>query len=69
MAGRHKAQRESLVIVRTKEITGDIEKESRRPYTKQIAKDGVKFPLLDKRLRPARKTFRTVFKATRPNLF
>ena len=69
MSGRHKAQRESLTIVRTTEIRGDIEKESRRPYIKQISREGVRFPLLQRKLRPYRKTFRTVFKASRPNLF
>jgi large subunit ribosomal protein L18Ae len=67
MAGRHKAQRESLVIVRTTEIQNPTE-DSKRSYTTQILKDGIKFPLLHRRLRPARKTFRTVFKASRPNL-
>jgi large subunit ribosomal protein L18Ae len=69
MAGRHKAQRESLVIVRTTEITGDVVKEAKRNYTTQVSREGVKFPLLQRQMRPARKTFRTVFKATRPNLF
>jgi large subunit ribosomal protein L18Ae len=69
MAGRHKAQRESLVIVRTTEITGDIVKNAKRSYTSQVAKEGVRFPLLQRKLRPYRKTFRTVFKATRPTLF
>jgi hypothetical protein len=68
MVGRHKAQRESLVIVRTTEIKGDIEKVSKRNYTKQIAKEGIKFPQLQKRIRPA-KAFRKVFHAHRPNLF
>jgi large subunit ribosomal protein L18Ae len=68
MAGRHKAQRESLVIVRTTELTGDVAEESKRNYTSQILKEGIKFPLLHRRIRPARKSFRTVFKATRPNL-
>jgi len=68
MAGRHKAQRESLVIVRTTELTGDVSETSKRSYTSQILKEGIKFPLLQKRIRPARKTFRTVFKASRPNL-
>jgi large subunit ribosomal protein L18Ae len=67
MAGRHKAQRESLVIVRTTEIA-DVAENSKRSYTSQITKEGIRFPLLHKRLRPARKTFKTVFKATRPNL-
>ncbi len=69
MAGRHKAQRESLVIIRTTEITGDVAKDAKRSYTTQVAKDGIKFPLLQRKLRPYRKTFRTVFKATRPTLF
>ena len=69
MAGRHKAQRESLVIVRTTEITGDVTENAKRTYSSQVARDGVKFPLLQRKLRPYRKTFRTVFKATRPNLF
>jgi large subunit ribosomal protein L18Ae len=67
MAGRHKAQRESLVIVRTTEIK-NVAEDSKRSYTTQIVKEGIRFPLLHRRLRPARKTFRTVFKATRPNL-
>jgi len=69
MAGRHKAQRESLVIIRTTEIKGDVVKEAKRSYTVQVAREGIKFPLLQRRLRPYRKTFRTVFKATRPTLF
>ena len=68
MAGRHKAQRESLVIVRTTEIVGNAAEEAKRNYTTQILREGIKFPLLHRRIRPARKTFRTVFKATRPNL-
>jgi large subunit ribosomal protein L18Ae len=68
MAGRHKAQRESLVIVRTTEISGNVAEEAKRNYTTQILKEGIRFPLLHRRIRPARKTFRTVFKATRPNL-
>ena len=69
MAGRHKAQRESLVIVRTTQIRGNLEKECRRAYTKQLVKEGIKFPILQRRLRPARRTLKTTFKASRPNLF
>lgn len=69
MSGRHKAQRESLVVVRTTELKGDIEKEAKRNYTRQIAREGIKFPLLHKRIRTHSKRFRTVFKANRPNLF
>ena len=70
MAGRHKAQRESLVIVRTTQIRGkNLEKECRRTYTKQLVKEGIKFPILQRRLRPARRTLKTTFKASRPNLF
>jgi hypothetical protein len=69
MAGRHKAQRESLVIVRTTEITGDVQENAKRVYTTQVTKDTVKFPVLQRVLRPSRKSLKTVFKATRPNLF
>jgi len=69
MAGRHKAQRESLVIIRTTEIKGDVAENAKRTYSTQVAKEGIKFPLLQRKLRPYRKAFKTVFKATRPNLF
>jgi hypothetical protein len=69
MAGRHKAQRESLVIIRTTEVTGDILQNAKRTYSTQVAKVGAKFPQLQRKLRPAKKAFRTVFKANRPNLF
>jgi large subunit ribosomal protein L18Ae len=67
MAGRHKAQRESLTIVRTTELKGDIVKTCRRAYIKQIVKPDVKFPILHKRIRAAPK-YRTVFQANRPIL-
>jgi hypothetical protein len=69
MAGRHKAQRESLVIVRTTEIKGQLDKEVRRAYTRQLVKDGIKFPILNRRLRQAKRSLRTVFKASKPNMF
>ncbi len=67
MAGRHKAQRESITIVRTTEVhkSDDV----KRLTLKQIVRDGIKFPILARRLRTARKTYRTVFKANRPSLF
>jgi hypothetical protein len=73
MAGRHKAQRESTTIVRTMEIRAEkdekIEDKVKRASIKQIVKDGVRFPILARKLRAARKTYRTVFKASKPNLF
>jgi large subunit ribosomal protein L18Ae len=67
MVGRHKAQRESLVIVRTTILKGNVEKEAKRNYIRQVVKDGVKFPLLEKRIRPA-PAFRKVFRPSRPCL-
>jgi len=67
MSGRHKAQRESLVVIRTTELKGDIEKTCRRAYIRQIVRPDAKFPLLRRRIRSA-KRFRTVFKANRPSL-
>ena len=68
MAGRHKAQRESLVIIRTTLLQGNIEKTCRRVYIRQIVKADTRFPILHKRTRSARR-YRTVFQANRPNLF
>ena len=51
MAGRHKAQRESLTIIRTTEIKGDLVKNVRRAYIRQIVRPNVKFPVLHKRIR------------------
>ena len=67
MVGRHKAQRESLVIVRTTILKGNVEKEAKRHYIRQIVKEGVKFPLLEKRIRPS-PAFRKVFRPSRPCL-
>ena len=67
MVGRHKAQRESLVIVRTTIIKGDVEHEAKRTYIKQIVKHDIRFPLLQKRIRPT-PAFRKVFRPSRPCL-
>ena len=67
MAGRHKAQRESLVIVRTTELKGDIEHEAKRRQIRQVAKKDIKFPLLHIRIRPA-PSYRKVFRPSRPVL-
>ena len=66
MIGRHKAQRESLVIVRTS-ILKEPEKTCRRNYTKQVIKAEAKFPILNKRIRPT-PSFRKVFRPSRPTL-
>lgn len=67
MAGRHKAQRESLSIIRTTEIKGDLVKNVRRAYIRQIVRPGAKFPLLHKRIRGEAR-FKKTFHATRPAL-
>merc|ERR1712032_1346197 len=69
MAGRHKAQRESVTIVRTSVLSGNVEETCRRLYTRQIVKDGVRFPVLNRLIRNSDKQYRTVFKAVRPSLF
>jgi hypothetical protein len=68
MTGRHKAQRESLVVIRTAELQGNIEKVARRASIRMITRPGVKFPILHKRIRPDRR-YTKVFQANRPNLF
>ena len=70
MAGRHKAQRESVTIVRTTVIPADkVEENARRVYTKQVIKQGVRFPVLSRLIRNSDRQYRTVFKASRPSLF
>ena len=70
MAGRHKAQRESITIVRTSVLpAADVEEKCRRVYTRQIVKDGIRFPVLSRLIRNSNRQYRTVFKATRPTLF
>lgn len=67
MAGRHKAQRESLVIIRTTEVRGNIEKVARRASIRMISRPGVKFPLTQKLVRNDRRLTRAV-QANRPSL-
>ena len=67
MVGRHKAQRESLVIVRTTELKGDMEHKAKRRQIRQVARHDIQFPLLHKRIRPA-PAFRKVFRPSRPVL-
>jgi large subunit ribosomal protein L18Ae len=70
LSGRHKAQSESLIVVRATQLKGkNLEKEARRAYTRQLVKEGIKFPILQRRPRPPNKALKTVFKANRPNLF
>lgn len=67
MVGRHKAQRESLVIVRTTVLKGDMEHEAKRRHIRQVAKHDIKFPLLRKRIR-TNPSYRQTFRPSRPNL-
>lgn len=67
MAGRHKAQLESLKVIRTTEVKGDLFKNSARAYIRQVVKPDARFPILHKRIRtPSR--YQTVFQANRPSL-
>ena len=50
MVGRHKAQRESLVIVRTTELKGELEHEAKRRQIRLVSNHDIKFPLLHKKL-------------------
>ena len=67
MAGRHKAQRESLTVIRTTELKGDLLKTCRRAYIRQIVRPNIKFPILHKRIRCAPR-YQCSFQANRPVL-
>ena len=70
MAGRHKAQRESVTIVRTTILPEkELVDSARRNYTKQIVRESIRFPVLSRLIRSDRKAFRSVFRANRPSLF
>jgi hypothetical protein len=70
MAGRHKAQRESVTIVRTTVLPAkDVADVARRNYTKQIVRDNIRFPVLSRLIRSDKKAYRSVFRANRPSLF
>lgn len=64
MVGRYKAQRESLVIVRTTELKGDLEHEAKRGQIRQVVKHYIRFQLLHIRIRP-KPAFRKVFRPSR----
>ena len=67
MVARHKAQRESLVIVRTTELKLELEHNAKRRQIRQVAKHDIKFSLFHKRIRPS-PAFRKVFRPSRPVL-
>ena len=68
MAGRHKAQRESLVIVRTQVLKSkNLEHDAKRRQIRQIMRHDLRFPILHKRIRNE-PSYKQVFRPSRPVL-
>jgi hypothetical protein len=66
MAGRHRARKESIQIIRTGVIAT---KDLRRTSSTLFVDSKVKFPLTHIRPRAPSKKFNKVFSATRPTTF
>ena len=66
MAGRHRARKRSIQIMRTAIVAA---KDCKRPNTLQFHNSAIKFPLTHRLPRDSAKKFRTTFKASRPNTF
>jgi hypothetical protein len=70
LCGRNHAQRESTTIVRLTEVNKlKAPTECRSIDARQYLQSGIRYPLLQKRLRYASKRFRNTFSSKRPNLF
>lgn len=66
MAGRHRARPRSIQIIRTGIVADE---DIKRPEKLQYIKEGLKFPLPHRIVRPSQKKLRTTFQAYRPTTF
>ncbi|CAD8174204.1 unnamed protein product [Paramecium pentaurelia] len=67
MAGNHRAQPQTIHILRTSVLTKSAD--IKRGKTNQYRGDSIKFPIVKTVPRASHKKFRTIFKAKRPNLY
>lgn len=66
LAGRHRARPRSIQIMRTAILAA---KDTKKASTQQFHNANIKFPLTHRLPRPANKSQRTTFKASRPSTF
>ncbi|EAR97130.3 60S ribosomal protein L18a (macronuclear) [Tetrahymena thermophila SB210] len=66
MAGNHRAQPDTIQIIRTATLEP---KDIKRPATLAMRNAALKFPIVKTIHRPSEKKYRTVYKATRPTTF
>lgn len=64
MAGRHRARKQSIQIIRTASVKAA---DCKRPATKQFHDSKLKFPLPHRVIRPSTKEFKSTFLASRPS--
>ena len=65
MGSRHRVRFPSLEIIKTATVAA---KDCKRDNTKQFHDSKIKFPIVGRSIRPTDKSFKTVFKAVRPNI-
>jgi large subunit ribosomal protein L18Ae len=65
MASRHRVRPSAIQIIKT---AGVDYHSCKRPATKQFHNEKISFPVTHKLARPTAPQFKTLFKATRPNV-
>lgn len=65
MGSRHRVRAQGVQIIKTATVAAS---ECKRPAIQQFHDSKISFPLTRKMARPSHPEFRTVFKATRPNV-
>lgn len=65
MGSRHRVRSSALHIIKTATVAAA---DTKRANTKQFHDSKIKFPLTHRIVRPSERKYRTVFKASRPNV-
>lgn len=65
MGGRHRVRHSALQIIKTATLTAA---ETKRPAIKQFHDSKIAFPSVNRIARPSERVYKTVFKASRPNV-
>ena len=66
MASRHRVRSPCIQIIKTATVDFKL---CKRDNTKQFHNSKIKFPLVNRKVRPPTRKLKTTFKASRPNLF
>ena len=66
MASRHRVRSPCIQIIKTATVDFKL---CKRDNTKQFHNSKIKFPLVNRKVRPPTRKLKTTFRASRPNLF